>query len=193
MYSSDSHLTIPDIARIAQSRGIDAVIITDHDSMEAIRDVKAQNTFYGVKVFVGCEVSSSAGHILAYGISEPPPPKMAPDYTLEFIHEHGGIAVAAHPYRKIGLGVGDLVFDLHFDAIEVMSSSVNKHASKSAIQSAKLLNLPMLAGSDAHRLRLVGSYYTEFDDPIENIDDLIESIKANKVRPVRNNISMKKR
>ncbi len=184
-YSRDSRLTLFEIARVAQDRAIDAVVITDHDSMEALNEVKHNPIMSGIKFFVGCEVSTTAGHILAYGLSEPPPSYMDPEFIIDYIHEHGGIAVAAHPFRNI-YGIGDLVFELPFDGIEVMSNTVTKEESKTAIKTAKLLNLPSIAGSDAHHRNQLGLYYTEFKRDITSIEELIHAIKSSETQPKRN-------
>lgn len=184
-YSRDSNMSLSEIAYAAQMKGLDAVVITDHDSLEALRHIRNNNIFHGIRIFVGCEISSMQGHILAYGITELVAPTNAED-VIDSIHEQGGIAIAAHPYRKNGLGVGDLIFDLPFDGIEVMSTTVNKERSYMAIKTAKLLGLPQLAGSDAHILRKVGLFFTEFPNNIESIDDIIKAIKCNLVKPRKN-------
>ena len=181
-YSRDSHMSLSEIAYIAQMNGLDAVVITDHDSLEALNHIGQNNLYRGIRIFVGCEISSLQGHILAYGITEPIPPTNAED-VIDAIHEQGGIAIAAHPYRKNGLGVGDLVFDLPFDGIEVMSTTVNKESSLKAIKTGKLLSLPQIAGSDAHIPRKIGMFYTEFSKNIESIDELIMAILHDSVEP----------
>ncbi len=44
-------------------------------------------------------MTTSEGHLLAYGINGPVPKGLPVQETIDLVHNGGGIAVAAHPYR----------------------------------------------------------------------------------------------
>src|SRR2546421_2098031 len=65
---SDGTGTVPQIARAAARAGVDVVLLTDHDTLEARR--RGEERWYGdVLVLVGEEVSpTDRDHFLAFGI-----------------------------------------------------------------------------------------------------------------------------
>lgn len=92
---SDGGGTPQDVIRAARTAGARFVVITDHNNLDAkpfegYRD--------GVLVLVGTELSTTVGHILGIGISEPGY-RFSGDGRdgLEDIRDLGGFAVAAHP------------------------------------------------------------------------------------------------
>ena len=67
-FSLDSFLTLEEIVAIAKQRGLDAVCITDHDSM-ALRDYcEEYSRKIGFPIFVGVEFLSYWGDITAFGV-----------------------------------------------------------------------------------------------------------------------------
>jgi predicted metal-dependent phosphoesterase TrpH len=51
------------------------------------------------------EVSTAHGHLLAIGVERMPPRREPYDETIEWIHEHGGVAVVPHPFQRSRHGV----------------------------------------------------------------------------------------
>jgi len=111
------------------------------------------------------EVTSAAGHILAFGISERVESGLPYDETLDRIRDQGGIAVIPHPFQKSRHGVAAHITDEQLasaDALEVYNSRLftgrsNRQAEKFAIRN----RIPMTAGSDAHISEMVGQAVTE--------------------------------
>lgn len=98
---SDGTGTVAEIAAAGARAGVDAVLLTDHDTMEARR--RGEERWYGrTLVCVGVEVSPSGGdHFLAFGLDEPI------DHTgldsggiLAAVAEAGGFGFAAHPFSR---------------------------------------------------------------------------------------------
>lgn len=144
-----------EVAKRARHKGLDAVIITDHDVL-----YEGPSEIYGVKILRGEEVSSSAGHILALFVEERIPPGLSVGETIDRIHEAGGIAIAAHPFDKLRKGIGKLVYKFDFDGIEGYNGyEALPRANKKAIKAAKELNKPITAGTDAHYAPHVGYCY----------------------------------
>ncbi len=145
-YSRDGRCTLLEAVRIARSKGLSGIAITDHDSINGNLEAARLN----LKDFViipGIEVSSRDGHILGLNVMEPIPPGLPAAETVALIREQGGIAVAAHPFglgRKIGA-----VLKAKFDAIEVFNSRTY-FGNSLAREFAEKNKLPIVAGSDAH-------------------------------------------
>jgi hypothetical protein len=92
---SDGGGTVEEVARAARRAGLDFVVVTDHENAAA---KPREGLLEGVRVLVGSELSTTAGHLLGLGIRAP---------TFEFsggaleglddVRHLGGFAFAAHP------------------------------------------------------------------------------------------------
>ena len=98
---SDGTGTVPEIARAARASGVDVVLLTDHDSLEA-KDRGEEGMHDGVLVLVGEEVSPRGGnHYLAFGIErEIRWGGMTPAQMCDAVREQGGFGFAAHPFSR---------------------------------------------------------------------------------------------
>ena len=92
---SDGGGTPEEVVKAARLAGLRFVAITDHGHMDA-RPIEGYRD--GVLVLVGTEVSTTAGHIVALGLSAPGFRFSGdPLDALDDIRELGGFAFAAHP------------------------------------------------------------------------------------------------
>lgn len=62
-YSTDSFLHLEEIVSIARQKGLDAICITDHDSMGLRERAEAYSREIGYPIFVGVEFFSLWGDI----------------------------------------------------------------------------------------------------------------------------------
>jgi hypothetical protein len=110
---SDGTGTVPQIARAGRRAGVDVVLLTDHDTLEAKR--RGEEGWYGpVLVLVGEEVSPRRhNHYLAFGIEAPiDHERLDADGICRAVAEAGGVGFAAHPwsqgsrrFRRVGSGM----------------------------------------------------------------------------------------
>ena len=98
---SDGTGTVPEIARAASASGVDVVLLTDHDSLEAMHRGE-EGMHDGVLVLVGEEVSPRGGnHYLAFGIErEIRWGGLTPAEICDAVREQGGFGFAAHPFSR---------------------------------------------------------------------------------------------
>ncbi len=108
---SDGTGTIEDIIKAANKVGLDYIVITDHNTLHAMRD-GAEGWHDDLLVLVGEEIGGRReSHYLALGISDAIKPDDHQHDTLEYIkavNSQGGLGFAAHP-----LGLDNTSFDLH--------------------------------------------------------------------------------
>jgi len=161
------------------SHKIDGICITDHGILSPIRNFHGE----GLLIFYGVEITCFEGDLLAYGIKFLPQSKKA-DHVINHIHENGGIAICAHPYSARHNAFEDDVFNHDFDAIE-LNGGIKKHENELARKAAKIMDLPLIGGSDAHFPHQLNTYATFFDKKILGLGDLVREIKAKRCRPVR--------
>src|SRR5579864_9474354 len=83
---------------IARRTRLQVIAITDHDTIEGALEARALQARYPFEVVVGEEISSREGHILALFLRQHVAPGMSAAETIAAIHEHGGLAIAAHPF-----------------------------------------------------------------------------------------------
>ena len=97
---SDGTATVAEIASAAATAGADAVLLTDHDTLEAQRR-GLDGMHADVLVIVGVEVSGEAGHLLAFGLSEEIDHNgRTAAEVWDAVHRAGGIGFAAHPWSE---------------------------------------------------------------------------------------------
>ncbi len=160
--------------------GIGIVAITDHNEFKAFDVLKDNGK---VIVIPAEEVTSDEGHIVALGIDRQIPRGMGIQATIDAIHEAGGIAVAAHPYRWwSGLGPKNTQ-KYDFDCIEALNARSIPSANIKSMKLAKKIGKPLTAGSDAHSPERVGWGYVELPDDITTWQEAVQAIADGKAKP----------
>jgi hypothetical protein len=97
---SDGSGSVEQIARAARRAGIDVVLLTDHDTLEAKR--RGEERWYDdVLVLVGEEVSpTDRDHFLAFGIDEEIDRHLSGPQICAAVDAAGGFGFAAHPFSR---------------------------------------------------------------------------------------------
>ncbi|GGJ11458.1 phosphoesterase [Halobellus salinus] len=164
----------------AQAVGLDALAVTDHDEINASLEAAELAPEYGLVGIPAMEVTSEAGHVLAFGINELVPENLSYDDTLEHIHDQGGIAVVPHPFQSSRHGVAAHISRDQLakaDGIEVYNSRLfTGRANRKAERFATTRDLPMTAGSDAHIGEMVGQAVTEVGTDDRSVQGILDAI-----------------
>ena len=97
---SDGTATVPELAEAAAEAGVECVLLTDHDTLEARR--RGEEGWHGgVLILVGHEVSPKGGHLLVFGVEdEIGHAGRSEREILEAVRDAGGVAIAAHPFSE---------------------------------------------------------------------------------------------
>jgi hypothetical protein len=99
-YSHDGHGDIKDVLATAREMGLEFIVISDHNNMGSW-DLSRKRTGAKPLLVVGSELSTDAGHLLAYNLNSKndsfPDEHQA---AIDEVHKDGGIAVLAHPTRR---------------------------------------------------------------------------------------------
>jgi len=169
----------PEIAiKVAIHKGLNGIAITDHDVPPP--DIKSDK----ILVIPGVEVSTDKGHILLIGAKKAPKKGISIPELIDLARENDWLVIPAHPFDRRRKGIGEEIFKYKFDAIEAINcSTLSMKLNNKAREAAKILRLPEIAGSDAHCIEIIGSCYTIFEDNVESVDDVIESIRKGKTIP----------
>ena len=179
-HSPDSPLEPIEIAKLAKARGLQAVALTDHNTVDGHGQMAEACRAEGLLFIPGIEVTSLDGHILAYGVKTAPKQGRSAVETIEEIHALGGIASAAHPER-VYTGISTLAIRAsRFDAVEVFNSQSAAHHNAQARRVAEELHLPITGGSDAHSRHRVSMGFLAMELESETMDDCLHQILKGK-------------
>ena len=157
--ASKDSLTRPrDLVDACRRKGIDRVIITDHNT---IAGAQAAHALDPELVIVGEEIMTTRGEILAAFVSEEIPMGLSPQETIRRLKDQGAFISVSHPFDRLRKGawqVDDLLEILPFvDAIEVYNSRcMLPRFNREARQFAEKHNIAGTVGSDAHAAFEVG-------------------------------------
>lgn len=183
-YSSDSKINLEEIVTIARGRGLDAVCITDHDSM-GLREYAAEySDRTGFPIFVGIEFFSLQGDITAWGIEDYPGCRVDAQDFINHVNEAGGFCVSCHPFRNNNRGLEEnlrAVKGLH--GVEVLNGSTALEANRRAFSYCRELGLKTIGASDAHTMGQIGKYATWLPEKVDCLKDFVEQLKTRQVRP----------
>ena len=178
MYSKDSLLAPRALVEACRRKGIDRVVVTDHDN---IRGGRAAHELDPEHVIVGEEIMTTRGEILASFVTEEIPPRLSPQETIRRLRAQGAFISVSHPFdawRSGGWDEPDLLEIAPLvDAIEIFNSRcVSPDFNRQALAFARQHNLAGTVGSDAHAAFELGRSVLLLD-PFEDADGLRRVIR----------------
>ena len=183
-HSLDSFINLDQIISVAKARGLDAVCITDHDSM-GLKDYAAEySEKVGFPIFVGIEFFSLQGDITAWGIDSYPDHRVSAQEFIDHVNKANGFCVSCHPFRNNNRGLEDnlrRVKGLH--GVEVLNGSTSMEANRTALRYCRELGLQAIGASDAHVVPNIAKYVTWLPEKVNNTADFIAQLHHCKTRP----------
>jgi hypothetical protein len=198
--AADSSLRPIDLARVALRRGLSGVLLTEHDRLWDAREIDEFQRRHGLSLFGGMEVSTDLGHIIVVGLDRYLSGVRYAEELRRIATDAGAYLIVAHPFRQHfsraywearGLPPFELeppeaarlpVFEL-VDAIEVLNGGNTAEENTYALEVARILGKPGIAGSDAHSEQGIGIYTTVFESEIDSQSDLLRELRAGRFYP----------
>lgn len=172
--SFDSGMSLDKIASVAKKKGLNAVVIADHDNIPEDLASKNKKDF----VFIpGEEIFSDQGDIIGLFLKK----KIKSRSALEVIKEikkQGGIVLIPHP--AFGHILSDEVIK-RADLIEVFNSRIGPKLNQMAANLAKNNNKIGVAGSDAHLYWEIGNVENIINSKSEKLGDIKEAILSGNI------------
>ncbi len=165
-----------------------------HLFCKGYEDAREAGEKAGFSVFFGWEENHQGDEYLIYGVDKE---WMLDHPEMEFwnrkqqfdaIHSAGGCVIQAHPFRD-----RDYLSVLHLstgcvDAVEGYNGGNRPENDILAVRYAKILDLPVTAGSDMHQANRRPSEMmmgVTFDAPLESVADYVKAIREKRPFGVR--------
>ena len=183
-FSKDSFINLKQIVSVARARGLDAVCITDHDSMGLVDFAAEFSAKENFPIFVGVEYFSAHGDITAWGIDTFPDTRIDSQIFIDHVNANGGFCVSCHPFRNNNRGLEDhlsKVKGLH--GVEVLNGSTDMEACRTALRYAREYGFKTIGASDAHVEKQIGKYVTFLPEMVTTTADFIAQLHSCKTRP----------
>lgn len=180
-YSPDSIARIDPLLAAAHRRGLDRLVITDHNRIGGAREAQALEPDF---VIVGEEIKTGYGELLAAFVKEEIPAKLDPFKAIEILRTQGAFISVSHPFDEHRSGwplavlreIAPLVDAIEIANARVLEARMNEEAAAFASEFSK----PGTAGSDAHAPYEVGRMALELP-AFHDAASLRESIRAAQV------------
>jgi hypothetical protein len=179
IFSKDSLTSPRDLIKTARRKGIDRLVITDHNTIAGARRAQALDPD---RVIVGEEIMTTRGEILAAFVSEEIPAGLSPMEAIRRLKDQNAFVSVSHPFdsmRSGGWQESDLLKILpQVDSIEVFNSrSTLPHFNDQARRFAERHNLCGTVGSDAHAAFELGRSLMQLE-PFDGPDGLRKVIRT---------------
>jgi predicted metal-dependent phosphoesterase TrpH len=191
--ASDGMVGPDQLVDAAVAAHVDLIAVTDHDTMDAVRETRARGEDRGIAVVPGQEITTrwpAQTHILGWFLERPVRRGMSVEDTVAAIHEQGGLAIVPHPFMPVYFGSiqpGMLrrLIDKHaVDGIEMVFTvpiGARRRRQLDEFYAANRVQLgAAIGGSDCHfGAHDMASAITEYDG------DFKAAVQARATRPRR--------
>ena len=167
-HSYDSMMQPEKILRLAKARGLNGIVISDHDTIKGGVECAALNKDENFKVYIASEVKTSVGDITGINLKQE---ITVTNFTevVQQIKNQGGLVLLVHPYHHHKLD------EINFDAIDLVEGYNGREFpanNDKAVELAKKYNKPIIAGSDAHVYSEIANCRTFYN----NLTDLTKPV-----------------
>ena len=161
-YSFDC-LTPPQLViEAARRRGLDAIAVTDHDTIRGALATVEVNRYNDFLVIPGIEVKSDRGDIIGLYVTREIKSRSF-DEVIREIHDQGALVYLPHPIRTFG-SKGSADVRLRYPEIKLWERYNGRYSASDFEKADDLFGLlpmpPVLCGSDAHFCWEVGLFRT---------------------------------
>ena len=187
--ASDGTSSVPEILDHVERVGmLDVIAIADHERIDAALAARrmAEDRGLGFTVVIGEEITTRGGHLLALFLERRVPSLRSLGWSIEAVHDQGGLAIPAHPLVPYPLCAQGFVLRrllasdnpaVRPDTIETFNpTALGRYRHKRVLEFAAELGLAEIGNSDSHAAAAIGSGWTSF--PGRTPDDVRAAILA---------------
>jgi len=168
VYSKDSLIKPNELVDYGCRRGLDGLVICDHDSLAAYKIIKRKANERNFLIIPGMEINTHIGEVIGLFITEDLNIKNNNFFSvIDAIKDSNGLVLIPHPFDflrdnhlKLEL-LNDKIINKYIDGIEIMNSRIIfPRCIKKAEKFNKKFQRFETGGSDAHTRKEIGNGYT---------------------------------
>ncbi|MFM7316924.1 MAG: PHP-associated domain-containing protein [bacterium] len=193
VFSPDSVITPEQMIEDALAAGLTGLAITEHDTLWPADELARLALLPGAErltILSGVEISAFEGHFLCFGLEsiEGISPGIRLAELVREVRAQKAAIVAAHPFRWDQEFL-DIYAEHKYDfaALELASKNMfTEYRLKVEELVSQNPGQCLTGSSDAHQPGQIGCYFTEFDDEITSMKQLVSSLGSGKFRPRHN-------
>jgi len=179
-YSPDSLNRLPQLLNRAKLRGLDRLVITDHNRLDGALAARDMDPEF---VIMGEEILTTRGELLAAYVQEEIPRDLPPQKVIELLRQQGAFISVSHPFDpQRGWDIEDLLDIVdQVDAVEIYNARcLSNIYNLMATEFAQAHGLGGTVGSDSHTPMEVGKVGLEL--PVfQDAEGLKSVIRSGKV------------
>lgn len=160
--SIDSLITPKDLLRFAEKNNLDAIFVTDHETIAGSLIIQEYFEQSGSKtqVILGAEYKTDVGDMIGVFLKKEVKERTYREFIVN-VKEQGGVVILPHPFKyRTKIPIDDFT---GIDYIETFNSRTTDQEDKLAKKLARDKICAQIAGSDAHFKGELGNCYITFD------------------------------
>lgn len=184
--SPDGSIRTGDYLRMLLQGRLDAVAITDHNTIEEAVELHQQ---LGDRIIIGEEITTTAGEVIGLYLTEVVPAGLSLLEAVRCIRGQGGLVYIPHPFETVrkGITAEDLeTIAKYVDIIEIHNGrAVFQNRHRRAVTWSKQHTIPGAASSDSHGRVDWGRTYTIIDElpTRKNLKKLLQTARYHHAAP----------
>src|SRR5712664_2679078 len=201
--SSDGMVTAAELVEAAVKAKLDLIALTDHDTMDSVKEAQDRGEAAGIVVVAGQEVTTrwpAQTHILGWFLEQPIRRGMSVADTILAIHDQGGLAIVPHPFMPVFFGsiqpdMFRRLIDKHrVDGVEMASTVPMGSRRRKELDDFYAANKERLGaaigGSDCHFgahdiAQVVTRYEGDFRTAVERSTTVPQRVRSAGLAPAR--------
>lgn len=181
-FSPDGRSSVAELVGSVSAAGLDGFALTDHNSTAGHGELaRLQADHPGLLLVPGVEVSTREGHLLVYGLHEPPPAGRPLEETVDWALTQGGEPVLSHPFRWPHGAGRHLAPASRIRALEAINGHSSRGVNARAATLARERRLPTTGGSDAHAAAELGRARTVLPEGAGSLEDFLEALRRGRI------------
>ncbi len=166
-----------EMVSIAKKQGLDAIAITDRETLKGWQNFKPSN----FTIIPGVELLTDKGLVLIYG-TQKLPEKNDLDYVINWSREWDYLLVPAHFMDKKKESLGEFAIKT-FNIVEAINGTSSAKACKEAVTKCTSSNIKFMSNSGAINVNGLGQFYNTVDVDSNDWQDILKSVKKGRFEP----------
>ena len=180
--SYDSNVAPEELVQLAQERGLDGLVLTEHDKIWDWHELALLSRETEFPVLPAVEVTTDLGHVLVFGLRELPRGYHSAHTLRKICDGVGALMYLAHPARGGSVRIKPDEMTALFDGVEGVNGSDGALQNQASARAGNACRLPASGGSDTHARHEVALAATTFETAIRTIDDLLVALRSGHYR-----------